>query len=127
MAEAIAASRFGLLADKKILIAGVANHRSIAWAVAQVCAAHGALVGLTYQNDAFLKRVSRLADEINARLMGKLDVTQHAEIDRLGQRLQDEWGRVDGIVHAIAYADKEALSGRYIDTTPAQFEDALRI
>jgi enoyl-[acyl-carrier protein] reductase I len=122
-----ATAPLGLLAGKRILVTGVANHRSIAWAVARACAYNGAEVGLTYQNATFEKRVVGLADEIGAKLFGTLDVLSGNDIEQLKQRIKLEWGELNGFVHALAFARKEALSGRYIDVSLNQFEEAMQV
>jgi len=117
----------GLMAGKRGLIMGVANNRSIAWGIASVCAQHGADLAFTYQGDALKKRVEPLAASVGSNLVMPCDVTDDASVDAVFDRLADEWGEIDFLVHAIAYAPREALDGRYVDTTVEQFSTALAI
>jgi enoyl-[acyl-carrier protein] reductase I len=111
----------GLMAGKRGLILGVANNRSIAWAIARACAAQGAKVALTYQGDAFKKRVEPLAAEIGAHIAGHCDVTDMASLDAVFDDVARKWGKIDFLVHAIAFSDKEELDGRYVETTRDNF------
>ena len=110
-----------LMAGKRGLIMGVANDRSIAWGIASVCAAHGAELAFTYQGDALLKRVQPLADSVGSKLVLPCDVTDEASIDALFTTLTEKWGKIDFVVHAIAFSDKNELDGMYVDTTRANF------
>ncbi len=116
-----------LMAGKRGLIMGVANDRSIAWGVAKACAAHGAEVALTYQGDAFEKRVRPLAASLGSDVVLNCDVTDDASVEAVFAELGRRWGRLDFLVHAIAYSDKEQLKGRYVDSTPDNFDMALDI
>lgn len=116
-----------LMKGKRGLIMGVANNRSIAWGIAKACAAHGAEIALTYQGDVLKKRVEPLAGEIGASLVLPCDVTDEASIDALFGELQTQWGRLDFLVHAIAFSDKDELTGRYVDTTLDNFLKTLHI
>jgi enoyl-[acyl-carrier protein] reductase I len=111
----------GLMAGKRGLILGVANNRSIAWGIAKACAAHGAKLALTYQGDAFKKRVEPLASELGAYLAGHCDVTEPESLDAVFAKVKEEWGGLDFLVHAIAFSDKDELDGRYVETTRANF------
>lgn len=111
----------GLMAGKRGLILGVANNRSIAWAIARACAAQGAEIALTYQGDAFKKRVEPLAAEIGAHIAGHCDVTDMASLDAVFDNVARKWGKIDFLVHAIAFSDKDELDGRYIETTRDNF------
>ena len=111
----------GLLAGKRGLIMGVANNRSIAWGIAKACADQGAELALTYQGDAFRKRVEPLAAELGAHIAGDCDVTDMASVDAVFDGLEKRWGKLDFLVHAIAFSDKEELDGRYVDTTRDNF------
>lgn len=111
----------GLMAGKRGLILGVANNRSIAWAIAKACAAQGAEIALTYQGDAFKKRVEPLAAEIGAHIAGHCDVTDMASLDAVFDDVARKWGKIDFLVHAIAFSDKEELDGRYIETSRENF------
>jgi len=117
----------GLMAGKRGLIMGVANDKSIAWAIAQACHAHGAELAFTYQGDALKKRVEPLAASVGAQIVLPCDVTDEASMDAVFEALGREWGRLDFMVHAIAYADKAELKGRYVDTSPGNFERSMAI
>lgn len=116
-----------LLKGKRGLIMGVANQRSIAWGIAQACADAGAELAFTYQGEVLERRVKPLAQSVNAPLVMECDVTDEASMDKVFQAIEKEWGKLDFVVHAIAYAGKEALSGRYVDTTAADFAMSLNI
>jgi enoyl-[acyl-carrier protein] reductase I len=111
----------GLMAGKKGLILGVANNRSIAWGIAKACAEQGAELAMTYQGDALKKRVEPLAAEIGASVAGHCDVTDMASIDAVFAALEQKWGKLDFLVHAIGFSDKEELTGRYVDTSHGNF------
>jgi enoyl-[acyl-carrier protein] reductase I len=111
----------GLMAGKRGLIMGIANNRSIAWGIAKSCVAQGAELALTYQGDAFKKRVAPLAEELGAHLAGHCDVTDMATLDAVFDGLKERWGKIDFVVHAIAFSDKDELDGRYVDTTRDNF------
>lgn len=106
---------------------GVANNRSLAWAIAKMCHEQGADIALTYQGDALKKRVVPLAGEIGSKLVLPCDVTDAASMDAVFEAIKSEWGTLDFLVHAIAYADKEELGGRYVDTTEQNFNRSLNI
>ncbi len=116
-----------LMAGKRGLIMGVANNRSIAWGIAKACAAQGAEIALTYQGDALKKRVEPLAAELGAKSVLHCDVTDAASMDTVFDALAKTWGNLDFLVHAIAYADKNELDGRYVDTTEKNFTQSLLI
>src|SRR5262249_19816087 len=111
----------GLMRGKRGLILGVANSRSIAWGIAKACRAHGADLAFTYQGDALRKRVEPLAGELGGLVVGHCDVTEPATIDAAFDAVAAAWGGLDFVVHAIAFSDKDQLTGRYIDTTPDNF------
>ena len=111
----------GLMAGKRGLIVGVANNRSIAWGIAKACADHGAEIALTYQGDAFKKRVEPLAAELGALVAGHCDVTDVASLDAVFAVVAKSWGRLDFLVHAVAFSDKDELTGRYVETTRDNF------
>ncbi len=115
------ANQTGLMAGKRGLIMGIANNRSIAWGIAKSCVAQGAELALTYQGDAFKKRVTPLAEELGAHLAGHCDVTDMATLDAVFDGLKERWGKIDFVVHAIAFSDKDELDGRYVDTTRDNF------
>jgi len=116
-----------LMAGKRGLIMGVANNRSIAWGIAKACQAQGAEIALTYQGDALKKRVEPLAAELGSKLVLPCDVTDTASMDAVFATLAKEWGRLDFLVHAIAFADKAELDGRYVDTSEKNFTQSLLI
>lgn len=117
----------GLLQGRRGLIMGVANDRSIAWGIARAMAAEGAELAFTYQGEAFGRRVTPLAETLGASIVVDADVTEDASLDAAFDRLAAEWGRMDFLVHAIAYSDKSELSGRFINTTRANFKTSLEI
>jgi enoyl-[acyl-carrier protein] reductase I len=121
MVESSMAGGQGLMAGKRGLILGVANNRSIAWGIAKACADQGAELALTYQGDAFKKRVEPLAQELGAHVVGHCDVTDAASLDAVFDNVAKLWGKLDFVVHAIAFSDKEELDGRYVETTRANF------
>lgn len=116
-----------LMSGKKGLIMGVANNRSIAWGIAKNCADQGAEVAFTYQGDALAKRVKPLAESVGSDMVLPCDVTDPASMDATFAAIKEKWGKLDFLVHAIAYAGKEALVGRYVDTPEDEFTRALSI
>ncbi len=110
-----------LMEGKRGLIMGVANERSISWGIAQVCAAHGAELAFTYQGEALQKRVTPLASSLGSTIIEACDVTDEGSLDRLFAVLQERWGRLDFVVHGIAFSDKSELDGLYVNTTRANF------
>jgi enoyl-[acyl-carrier protein] reductase I len=117
----------GLMAGRRGLIMGVANNRSIAWGIAKACHDAGAEIALTYQGEALKKRVVPLAEEIGSKLVLPCDVTDKASMDAVFAELKRTWGGMDFLVHAIAYADKAELDGRYVDTSEENFTKSLLI
>ncbi|WP_425486568.1 enoyl-ACP reductase FabI [Chelatococcus caeni] len=115
------------MSGKRGLIMGVANNRSIAWGIAKAAHAHGAELAFTYQGDALKKRVEPLAAELGAEVVGHCDVTDGATIDAVFAEVEKRWGKLDFLVHAIAFSDKDELTGRYVDTTPENFSKSLLI
>ncbi len=116
-----------VMGDKRGLILGVANERSIAWAIARACHQQGADLAFTYQGDALLKRVAPLAESVGSDIVLPCDVTDAASMDAVFEEIARRWGRLDFFVHAIAYADKAALKGRFVDTTSEAFAQSLDI
>jgi len=116
-----------LMEGKKGLIMGVANDRSIAWGIAQVCAAHGAEIAFTYQGEALQKRVLPLAQSVGSPIVEPCDVTDEASLDRLFAVIKEKWGKLDFIVHGIAFSDKTELDGMYVNTTRANFLKTMDI
>ncbi len=103
------------LADKRVLIVGVASERSIAWGIARAMHREGAELAFTYQGEKFGERVRKLAATVDSDLVLPLDVAEDNQIDAVFSTLGDRWGHLDGIVHAVAYAPREQLAGSYID------------
>ena len=116
-----------LMAGKRGVVMGVANDRSIAWGIAQACAAQGAELAFSYQGEALEKRVKPLAASVGSDLVLPCDVADDASMDALFEALAARWGRLDFLVHAIGYADKQFLRGRYLDTPREAFLQALDI
>jgi len=116
-----------LLAGKRGLVMGVANDRSIAWAIAKRAAEHGAQLAFTYQGEALEKRVRPLAASVGSGLVLPCDVTDDASIDAVFDTLKSDWGGLDFLVHAIAYSDKEELKGQYVETSRDNFIRTLDI
>jgi enoyl-[acyl-carrier protein] reductase I len=121
------ASVSGVMRGKRGLIMGIANNRSLAWGIAAAASQAGAELALTYQGDALKKRVEPLAAELGAHVAGHCDVTDAATMDSVFRDLESHWGRLDFLVHAIAFSDKDQLDGRYIDTTPDNFRKTMDI
>jgi enoyl-[acyl-carrier protein] reductase I len=109
------------MAGKRGLVMGVANDRSIAYGIARAAAGAGAELCVTYQVDALEKRVRPLAEELGSRLVLQADAMDSASMDRLFAEIERQWGRLDFIVHAIAFSDREELKGLYLDTTRENF------
>ena len=114
----------GFLAGKRILVTGLISNRSIAYGVAQSCRAQGAELAFTYQNERFLERVSKFADEFDSTLVFPCDVADDAQIDALFAELGKHWEGLDGLVHSIAFAPTEAIEGDFLDGIT---RDAFRI
>src|SRR3954469_11868416 len=121
------AARPGILTGKRGLIMGVANNRSIAWGIARAAHQHGAALALTYQGDALKKRVEPLARELDAAVVGHCDVTEAATMDAVFAEVGRLWGGLDFLVHAIAFSDKDELTGRYVDTSEGNFTKSLLV
>ena len=121
------ASESGVMRGLKGVILGVANNRSIAWGIAKALHNAGAEIAMTYQGDALEKRVRPLAKEIGAHVLGHCDVTEGATVYAVFAEAEKLWGGIDFVVHCIAFADKDELTGRYVDTTEANFTKSLAI
>src|ERR1700677_4582136 len=117
----------GVMRGLRGVILGVANNRSIAYGIAKAVRAAGAEIALTYQGEALEKRVRPLAQELGAHVLGHCDVTDGATIDAVFAEAEKLWGGIDFVVHCIAFADKDELTGRYVDTTEANFNMSLAI
>lgn len=116
-----------LLAGKKALVFGVANDRSIAYAIAKIFKSQGASVALNYVNDAIYKRVEPISQELECEFIFPCDVSRDEEVTKAAQIVQEKWGGVDILVHSVAFANREDLAGRYIDTSRDGFALALDI
>ncbi len=116
-----------MMKGKRGLVMGVANEKSIAWGMAKTLHAHGAEMAFTYQGDAFGKRVKPLAESIGSNILIDCDVSNEGDLDNTFAVLQQEWGELDFIIHAIAYSDKEELKGRYVDTSLDNFTNSMHI
>jgi len=125
--ERTSATTSGVMAGLKGIIFGVANNRSIAWGIAKAIHNAGGALAFTYQGEALEKRVRPLAAELGAPVLGHCDVTDGATIDAVFEEAKKLWGKVDFLVHCIAFADKDELTGRYVDTTEGNFTKSLAI
>src|ERR1700748_132809 len=116
-----------LMKGKRGLVMGIANDHSIAWGIARALAAQGAEMAFTYQGDALGKRVRPLADQLGVKQVLACDVEDLTSVDSVFSALRKEWGGLDFLVHAIAFADKSELKGRYADTSRANFSQTMLI
>ena len=112
---------------KRGLIMGVANDRSIAWGIAREMHKAGAELAFSYQGENLKKRVGPLAAEAGSDILIEADVLDDASLDRAFAELKDKWGKIDFLVHAIAYSDKDELTGRFINTSRANFQNSMTI
>jgi len=115
------------LTGKRGLVVGVANERSIAWGIASTAAALGAELAFTYQGEAFGKRVRPLAESVGSCVVMDMDLEQEEQTDAVFAEIARHWGRLDFLVHAVAWSDKRELTGRYVDTTRENFRRSLDI
>ncbi|SPF81012.1 enoyl-ACP reductase FabI [Pseudoprimorskyibacter insulae] len=115
------------LKGKRGLVMGVANERSIAWGIAKACAEAGAELAFTYQGEAFGKRLEPLATSVGSDFMVDVDVTDDASLDAAFAQLNERWDTMDFLVHAIAYSDKNELTGRVLNTSRDNFKNSLDI
>jgi len=116
-----------LMQGRRGLIMGVANDRSLAWGIARAVHGQGAELAFTYQGEALERRVRPLADSIGSKHVLECDVTNAASIDAVFATLQKDWGKLDFLVHAIGFSDKNELKGRYIDTSPENFALTMNV
>ncbi len=116
-----------LMAGKRGLVLGVANDRSIAWGIASKLHRHGAELAFTYQGEAFERRVRPLAQSLGSRLVLPCDVSREADLDTVFDAVRETWDRLDFVVHAVAYSDKDELKGRYLDTSRENFAKTMTI
>ncbi|CAM3696758.1 enoyl-ACP reductase [Paracoccus yeei] len=117
----------GLMQGKRGLVMGVANDRSIAWGIAKALADQEAELAFSYQGEAFGKRVEPLAASLGSDFLLDVDVTDDASLDAAFGRIGERWGKLDFVVHAIAFSDKNELTGRFINTTRENFRNSLTI
>jgi len=116
-----------LMQGKRGVVMGVANDRSIAWGIARAVAAQGGEVAFTFQGEALEKRVRPLAESVGSKLVLPCDVADDASMDTAFAEVEKAWGKIDFLVHAIGFADKQYLRGRYLDTPRAAFLQAMDI
>ena len=116
-----------LMTGKRGLVMGVANERSIAWGIASALAREGAELAFSYQGEAFGKRLAPLAASVESEILVDVDVTDEASMDACFSVLQERWGTLDFLIHAIAFSDKAELTGRFINTSRANFSNSLAI
>jgi enoyl-[acyl-carrier protein] reductase I len=116
-----------LMSGKRGLIMGVANDRSLAWGIAKSLHEHGAGLAFTYQGEALGRRVRPLAESLGSDLMLEADVTSEASLDEVFATIERQWGRLDFLVHAIAFSDKNELTGKYLNTSRGNFLRTLEI
>ncbi|MCP5083160.1 MAG: enoyl-ACP reductase FabI [Alphaproteobacteria bacterium] len=127
MAETEFPAPGSLMKGKRGLVMGVANNHSIAWGVARALAANGAELAFTYQGEAFGRRVQPLAESVGSNLVLPCDVEDIASVDGVFDRLKEEWGTLDFVVHAIAFSDKDELKDKYADTSRENFVRTMLI
>lgn len=116
-----------LLNGKRGLVMGVVNDKSLAWGIAQSAAAQGAELAFTYQGDALIKRITPLAESLGSNLILECDVTKEETVEATFKELEKRWGKLDFIVHAIAFSDKNELRGRFVDTSRENFLNTMDI
>ncbi|MCQ0971562.1 enoyl-ACP reductase [Paracoccus sp. TK19116] len=116
-----------LLNGKRGLVMGVANDRSIAWGIARALAGEGAEIAFSYQGEAFGKRVEPLAASVGSDFLIDVDVTDDDSLDAAFAMIQERWGQLDFVVHAIAFSNKDELTGRFVNTSRANFKRSLDI
>ncbi|WP_108681938.1 enoyl-ACP reductase FabI [Methyloceanibacter sp. wino2] len=116
-----------LMAGKRGLVMGVANDRSIAWGIARVLHGQGAELAFSYQGGAFGRRAVPLAESIGAEIIEEVDVEDLDSVDRMLDVIRKKWGKLDFVVHALAFSDRTELKGRYCDTTRKNFEHTMVI
>ncbi len=116
-----------IMNGKKGLIMGLANDHSIAWGIAKTLSDAGAELAFTYQGEALKKRVEPLAQSLNSPIITECNVLDTLSMDTLFEKVKEKWGKLDFIVHAIAFSDKNELKGRYIDTTSTNFSNTMLI
>lgn len=115
-----------IMEGKKGLIVGVANQKSIAYGIAKACKDAGAKLAFTYLNDALKKRVEPIATELGSDKIYELDINNDEHLSNLRVNLEKDFGKIDFVLHAVAYAPKEALEGKFVDTTRQAFETTMQ-
>src|SRR6516162_836883 len=120
-------ARMGIADGKRALVVGVANDKSLAWSIARELHAQGAELALTYQGEVLEKRVRPLAAQINARVVGEMDVTNDAQIGGVFNGLKESWGGLDMLIHAVAFAEREDLRDRFLGVSRANLLRSLDI
>ena len=115
------------MAGKKALIVGVANERSLAWSIAQHLHAQGCELAFTFQGEALERRVRPLAESVGAEIVEPCNVTDDAQLERLFHKVKETWGGLDVLIHSVAFANREDLEGRFVNTSRAGFQTALDI
>jgi enoyl-[acyl-carrier protein] reductase I len=116
-----------IMEGKRGLIMGVANDRSLAWGIAKAVSAHGAELAFTFQGEALEKRVRPLAETVGSTFVLDCDVTNETSVGRVFEAIAERWGRLDFLVHAIAFSDKEELKGKYVETSRGNFLRTLEV
>ena len=116
-----------LMSGKKGLVMGVANDRSISWAIAKKAYEYGAELAFTYQGDALGKRVIPLRKSVGSNIILPCEVSEASSIKNVFEKINSEWGKLDFVIHGIAFSDKEELKGQYIDTTRSNFTNTMEI
>ena len=116
-----------LMSGKKGLVMGVANDRSISWAIAKKAYEYGAELAFTYQGDALGKRVIPLGESVGSNIILPCEVSETSSIKNVFEKIKNEWGKLDFVIHGIAFSDKEELKGQYIDTTRLNFTNTMEI
>ena len=116
-----------LMSGKKGLVMGVANDRSISWAIAKKAYEYGAELAFTYQGDALGKRVIPLGESVGSNIILPCEVSEASSIKNVFEKINSEWGKLDFVIHGIAFSDKEELKGQYIDTTRSNFTNTMEI
>lgn len=117
----------GMYDGKKVLVLGVANDRSIAWGIAEALHREGAQLAFNYLNEALERRVRPLAESLQCDNVFQCDVQKEEQIDAMFAELKERWGTIDAVVHSLAYAEKDDLSNRFVNTTRSGFQTALDI
>ena len=116
-----------LMSGKKGLVMGVANERSISWAIAKKAYEYGAELAFTYQGDALGKRVIPLGESVGSNIILPCEVSEASSIKNVFEKINSKWGKLDFVIHGIAFSDKEELKGQYIDTTRSNFTNTMEI